>query len=111
MTANEYQKLALRTARKDLDSTQLLLNGALGLAGESGEVVDAIKKHLFQSHWLDRSELVKELGDVAWYLAIAAHAIGYDLDTIFKMNIEKLIDRYPNGFDSERSINRKEGDI
>lgn len=110
MTGNEYQELALRTARKDLDSTQLLLNGALGLAGESGEVVDTVKKHLFQGHWLDKSHITKELGDVAWYLAISAHAVGCDLDTIFQMNIDKLKARYPDGFSAENSINRKEGD-
>ena len=110
MTGSEYQKLALRTARTDLDSTQLLLNGALGLAGESGEVVDAIKKHLFQGHWLDRGHLIKELGDICWYLAIAAEALDTDLDTIFQMNIDKLKARYPDGFEAERSINRKEGD-
>lgn len=111
MTGNEYQELALRTARKDLDSTQLLLNGALGLAGESGEVVDMIKKHLFHNHWLDRTHLLKELGDISWYLAIAAYALDTDLDTIFQMNIDKLKNRYPDGFDAEKSINRKEGDI
>lgn len=110
MTGHEYQELALRTARKDLDSTQLLLNGALGLAGESGEVVDAIKKHLFQGHWLDKTHIQRELGDVAWYLAIAAHAVGCDLDTIFQMNIDKLKARFPDGFDAERSINREAGD-
>lgn len=110
MTGNEYQKLALRTARKDLDSTQLLLNGALGLTGESGEVADHVKKHIFQEHWLDVSLIARELGDVAWYLAIAAHAIGYDLDTILQMNIDKLKARFPDGFDAERSINREAGD-
>lgn len=110
MHANEYQELALRTAPKNLDSTQMLLNGALGLAGESGEVVDAIKKHLFQGHWLDKSHLIKELGDISWYLAIAAEALDTDLDTIFQMNVDKLKARYPDGFDAKRSINRKAGD-
>lgn len=110
MHVNEYQELALRTARKDLDSTQLLLNGALGLAGESGEVVDAIKKHLFQGHWLDKMHIAKELGDVAWYLAIASSALDIDLETILQMNIDKLKARYPDGFESDRSVNRKAGD-
>jgi len=110
MTANEYQKLALRTARTDLDSTQQLLNGALGLAGESGEVVDEIKRHLFQGHWLDRTHVKRELGDICWYLAIAADAIGCTLDDVFQTNIDKLKARYPDGFEVERSINRKEGD-
>ena len=110
MTGSEYQKLALRTARTDLDSTQQLLNGALGLAGESGEVVDDIKRHLFQGHWLDKGHLQRELGDICWYLAIAASALDTDLDTIFQINIDKLKSRYPDGFEVERSINRKAGD-
>lgn len=89
MRGNKYQELALRTAPKNLDSTQMLLNGALGLAGESSEVVDEIKNHLFHEHWLDRTHLTKELGDIFWYLAIASSALGVDLDDIFKANINK----------------------
>lgn len=126
MTANEYQRAALRTAscrnNKSMpewirillesgiwdESQALQINGALGLGGESGEVADEVKKHFFQDRPLDKAHIAKELGDVAWYLAVTAHAIGYDLDTIFRLNIAKLWERYPNGFDSERSINRQE---
>lgn len=111
MTINEYQQLALRTARKDLDSTQMLLNGLMGLNGEAGEAIDILKKHLFQGHWLDREHIASELGDASWYLAVSAWALGYNLEDIFENNIKKLKDRFPDGFDSERSINRKEGDI
>ena len=83
----------------------------LGLAGESGEVADMIKKHLFQGHILDREHMARELGDIAWYIALGAELIGYDLESILQMNIEKLLERYPDGFDPERSIHRKEGDI
>ena len=55
--------------------------------------------------------MAKELGDIAWYLAIAAHALGYDLDTILTMNVQKLYERYPNGFSPENSIFRKANDI
>jgi NTP pyrophosphatase (non-canonical NTP hydrolase) len=79
----------------------------MGLNGEAGECIDLIKKHLFQGHTLNEEHIAKELGDIAWYLAISADAIGYDLETIFQMNINKLKDRYPDGFDSELSINRK----
>lgn len=105
MTGNEYQKLALRTLA-DLSKTQQLTDGVMGLNGEAGECADALKKHLFQGHDLNIEKFALELGDIAWYLAVTANAIGYDLDTIFHMNIEKLKKRYPNGFDSERSINR-----
>ena len=110
MTGNEYQLKALRTDN-ETDSIHGLLNGVLGLCGESGECADMIKKHLFQGHELDKSHLAKELGDVAWYMAITAHHLGYNLDTIFEMNISKLLARYPEGFDAERSLNRQEGDI
>lgn len=111
MTANEYQHEALRTAKGTDGSYPVYLNGVLGLAGESGECADLVKKYLFQGHELDREHLAKELGDVAWYLAVTAYDIGYDLDTIFQMNVDKLRARYPSGFDAERSRNREEGDI
>lgn len=110
MTGNEYQNLALRTAN-GLTPEQLLTNGVMGMCGEAGECVDMMKKHLFQGHDLDKEHLAKELGDVSWYVAITAHALGYDLDKIFEMNIEKLKARYPEGFDAERSLHRKEGDV
>ena len=111
MTANEYQKLALRTDRTASESSQRLLNGLMGLNGEAGEAIDVLKKHLFQGHYLDTEHIAKELGDVAWYLAVSADALGYSLEEIFEMNIRKLKERYPEGFDSEKSINRKEGDV
>lgn len=110
MTGNAYQKAALRTAN-DLCREKLLTNGALGLNGEAGEVADIVKKHLFQGHKLDPTHIAKELGDIAWYLAITAHAIGYELDDILQMNVDKLLSRYPDGFDPERSIHRQKGDV
>ena len=111
MTINEYQVAALRTANHALTQMEQLQNGLMGLNGEAGECIDLIKKHLFQGHTLNKEHIAKELGDIAWYLAISADAIGYDLETIFQMNINKLKDRYPDGFDSELSINRKINDI
>ena len=111
MTGNEYQALAMRTSRKDLSPDYHLLNGALGLNGESGEVADMVKKNWMQGHDLDFDHLAKELGDCMWYVAETATAIGYDLDTIMQMNIDKLKARYPDGFDTDRSQNRKDGDI
>lgn len=109
MTINEYQKAALRTANKGkLSDTELLTNGVLGLSGESGECADIVKKHLFQGHELDAEKLAKELGDVAWYLAVASYAIGYSLETVLQMNVDKLRKRYPDGFSADRSIHREE---
>lgn len=111
MTGTEYQIEAMRTASGMNDQYPLIVNGVMGLAGESGECVDIIKKHIFQGHELDAEHLAKELGDVAWYLAVSAYAIGYDLDTIFQMNVEKLRNRYPDGFDPDKSQHRKAGDV
>lgn len=111
MTINEYQKEALRTASGMNDSVPMIVNGVLGLCGEAGECADMVKKHLFQGHELDKEHLAKELGDVAWYLAVAAHSIGYDLETVLQMNVDKLRKRYPNGFEAERSLHRQEGDV
>ena len=111
MTANHYQELALRTINPELSPKEQLLNGLMGLCGESGEAIDIMKKHLAQKHDLDQEHLAKELGDVAWYLAIAAYFLGYDLETIMAMNIEKLQERYPVKFESDLSIHRKLNDI
>ena len=111
MTINEYQKEALRTASGMNQQYPMALNGVMGLAGESGECVDMMKKHLFQGHPIDTEHMAKELGDVAWYLAITAHAIGYDLETVLQMNVNKLRKRYPNGFEAERSLHREAGDV
>lgn len=114
LTVNEYQQLAMRTCpvelRREMDN-QSILHGLMGLNGEAGEAIDILKKAMFQGHDLDVEHLAKELGDVAWYLAVTANAIGYSLDDIFRMNIEKLKARYPDGFETEKSTNRVEGDI
>lgn len=111
MTANEYQKDAIRTANTNLSRLEQLCNGLMGLCGEAGEAIDILKKHMYQGHPLDEKHLVKELGDVAWYLAISAYALCYDLDTVLQMNVDKRNERYPDKFNPELSINRKEGDI
>lgn len=111
MKINEYQELAKRTINRDLSEKDMLINGVMGLCGESGEAIDIVKKHIAHNHELNKEHLAKELGDVAWYLAETATALGYSLEDIFKMNIDKLKKRYPDGFDSEKSIHRKEDDI
>ena len=112
MTINEYQTAALRTAQTDkLTARELLLNSALGLCGESGEVADLLKKYHFQGHDLDFEHIAKELGDISWYLAVGAYAIGYDLETILQMNVDKLKARYPDGFSTDRSLHRDKNDV
>lgn|GEM_PF-499859 len=109
MTANEYQKLAMRTLNPALSERDMLVNGVMGLCGEAGEAIDIVKKHLAQGHALDRERLAQELGDIAWYLAETATALGYSLEDILRMNLEKLQKRYPDGFEEERSVRREGG--
>ena len=107
MTGNEYQKLAMSTLNPALSKRDVLTNGVMGLCGEAGEAIDIVKKHLHQGHELDREKLIKELGDIAWYLAETAYALDIELDEVLEGNIAKLKARYPEGFDTERSVHRE----
>lgn len=110
MNISEYQALAMKTRNPELDSRDMLINAAMGLSGESGEAIEIVKKWLFHGHDLDRERLIRELGDIAWYLAEAAEAIDVPLEEILCANIEKLKRRYPEGFDAERSMHRRDGE-
>lgn len=87
-------------------SENLLLQGVMGLCGEAGECIDLVKKSFFQGHELNTAELIEELGDVLWYLTTTAKAVGVDLETVMKVNVLKRGERYPDGFDPERSVHR-----
>jgi NTP pyrophosphatase (non-canonical NTP hydrolase) len=108
--ANEYQQLAMRTANPIVigDYEKTLLNAVLGLCGEAGECADTVKKVVFHGHDLDKSALTKELGDILWYVALAATALDTPLEEIMQGNIDKLRRRYPEGFSTEASKNRSE---
>ena len=80
----------------------------LGLAGEVGELCDHYKKYMHQGHDIDYNHMAEEAGDVLWYLAEIADALGVTLEDIARRNIDKLLKRYPDGFDPERSRNREE---
>ena len=107
MTIDEYQSLAMRTLNSELSKKDILINGVMGLCGESGEAIDIVKKHLAQGHELDCEKLIKELGDVAWYLAETAYALDVPLEEVLQRNIDKLRARYPQGFEASRSIDRE----
>ena len=107
MDLNTYQELAHRTSGQKTRK-EIILMSALGLSGESGEVADIIKKIIYHGHLLDENQMVKELGDILWYVAEMATGLGMGLDFIATTNIRKLKLRYPDGFSSERSIKRSE---
>jgi NTP pyrophosphatase (non-canonical NTP hydrolase) len=111
MKVNEYQELAMTTLNPNLSKKDVLINSVMGLCGESGEAIDIVKKWLAQGHELDKEHLAKELGDIAWYLAEAATALDMKLEDILKANIEKLKKRYPNGFETKKSLVRLNGDL
>ena len=108
MNGNEYQKLAMKTLNPALNKKEILVNGVMGLNGESGEVIDIVKKHMFQGHELDKDKIKKELGDVMWYVAEVCEALDLSLDEVMEGNIEKLRKRFKDCFTVNESINREE---
>lgn len=108
---NEYQELAMTTLNPELSKKDVLINSVMGLCGESGEAIDIEKKWMAQGHELDKEHLAKELGDIAWYLAETATALDIPLENILQSNIDKLKKRYPEGFETQRSLARLKGDL
>lgn len=114
MNFNEYQELSKRTMPaygNFVEHRDTSCNYIIGLNGESGELSDYLKKHLFYGHELDKDELKKELGDVLHYLAGIATLYEISLEDVAETNITKLSKRYPNGFnveDSKRRVDVKE---
>lgn len=107
MELNAYQELAQRTSNPALDLKGHLFNGVLGLAGEAGECADLVKKHYFQDNRPIMHLLEDELGDVLWYMAETAAAIGVTLEEVAQHNVDKLRRRYPEGFSADRSLHRE----
>lgn len=107
MDFQEYQQDAERTITQENAHSRFIEYG-FGLAGEAGEAVDILKKHLFHGHSLDIEKLKTELGDLLWYITATAFTAGISLENIAKTNITKRKDRYPDGFFTEKSINRQE---
>ncbi len=108
MTEQQYIAEILRTYAGADDPTSKLILGALGLAGETGEVVDMVKKYVFQGHEIDREKFRDKLGDVLWYVMLICHTTGCSLEEVMIANVAKLRRRYPHGFEAERSVHRLE---
>lgn len=109
MTGNYYQRLAARTIGAKTEHDQIR-HGVFGLCSEAGEVAGLFQKQ-YQGHEIDPAHLQKELGDCLWMIAEICTANGWDLDDVMRLNIEKLRSRYPQGFDVDHSLHRREGDI
>lgn len=83
-----------------------LLHGAVGVAEEAGEVLGVIKKHVLHSKPLDRTAVIKELGDLRFYMQVLQNQLGISEDEILQMNADKLSTRYKGGYSDAASIAR-----
>lgn len=111
MKASTYQELAKRTLidKPDFvltDTEAMIIWCTIGLTGEAGEVAELIKKGILHQHGLDRAALKKEIGDTLWYIAGLCSKLNFDMDEIMQANINKLLERYPDGFSPEDSKRR-----
>ena len=108
LSLTDFQRMSARTLNYLLDYDHSLSDYGMGLAGESGEVVEVLKKAIYHKHELNKDKLAEELGDVLFYVAALATTIGYDLGAIADGNIIKLLKRYPDWFKEDRSRERTE---
>ena len=110
MTFDDYQGLARRTQNPELTINSRVLHALHGHAAEVGEIHSLYQK-VYQGHSFDVGHLMKECGDLMWFLAELCDAEGMSLDEVATLNIEKLKARYPAGFSEDKSLHRKEGDV
>ena len=115
MKPSDFIKSSLKTEARDMapvmerlqdPGTVRLLHAMIGLCTEAGEFQDALKKKIFYGKELDKPNLVEELGDLMWYMAIAADELGVSFEEIMTKNAEKLAARYQGGFSEEKAKNR-----
>ena len=91
-----------------------LAQAIMGVTTEAVELLDALKKECCQGRDMVRSNIIEELGDLEFYMAIIRKEVDVDRAEVLRRNAEKLASRYPNGFETKRSENRnleKELDI
>lgn len=106
MKLNEYQNRAARTINTARGTQDIVHHALHGLSGEVGEIHSIYQKY-YQGHKIDEAELMKETGDLLWFVAEYCTAMGWTLEEVAQANIGKLLGRYPDGFDENRSINRE----
>lgn len=112
METTDYQREAARTLIDGLDrnmtgSPLMMIWCAMGLAGETGEVVDILKKGILHQHGYALLDLADEMGDCLWYIAGLCTICGLDMGDVMERNIAKLKERYPDGFSYYDSKNRR----
>ena len=110
MSVKDYQLKAARTINKDLSRHEQSLHALFGMASEIGEL-HGIYQKMYQGHDCEQEHMQKEVGDLLWFVAEYCTSQGWELENIMKMNIRKLEERYPEGFDAEHSLHREPGDI
>ena len=110
MTIKEYQDKARRTQAAGLSTDDHLHHAVFGLTSEAGEVAGILQKK-YQGHPVEHEHIVKELGDCLWMISEACDALGISMEHVMQINILKLMERYPEGFSADRSMNRKADDI
>lgn len=110
MELNEYQKLASRTINKELNRNDNKYHALHGLVSEVGEI-HGIYQKVYQGHDFEFNHLIKEIGDLMWFVAELCTSLGVSLEDICELNIDKLKKRYPDGFEVDKSLHRVKGDI
>ena len=103
-----FQREARRTLREDLPYEAICSNMCMGLAGEIGEVIDVMKKHIYQGKELDITDVIEEVGDVLWYIANFCNINNITMDECMESNMKKLRKRFPNGFTVKDANERKD---
>ena len=103
-----FQREARRSLRDDLPYEAMCSNMCMGLAGEMGEVIDIMKKHIYQGKELDITDVIEEVGDVLWYIANFCNVNNITMDECMESNIKKLRKRFPNGFTVKDANERKD---
>lgn len=85
-----------------------LLNGAIGMSGESGELLDSMKKSVIYGKSVNVENIKEECGDILWYMALVLDTVGSSFEEVMEINVTKLAKRYPSGFNETDALDRKD---